>query len=72
MAKELFVTKYRWPIIIGCLLMTAVMGMQLRNLEIDASTMALLPATMPSRINTAKIEKIFETIFVFWQNILDS
>ena len=59
MAKELFVTKYRWPIIIGCLFITAVMGIQLRNLHIDADTMALFPSDMPSRINTAKIEKIF-------------
>jgi predicted RND superfamily exporter protein len=59
MAKELFVTKYRWPIIIGCLLITAVMGIQLRKLHIDADALALFPSDMPSRINTIKIEKIF-------------
>ncbi len=70
MAKEFFVTKYRWPLIIGCLLLAAVMGIQLRFIKIDADPMALLPATMRSRINTAKIEKIFgsnDMLFILFE-----
>jgi hydrophobe/amphiphile efflux-3 (HAE3) family protein len=59
MKFEELIIKYRWPIISGCLLITAVMGIQLRNLQIDADPMALFPSSMPSRVNTIKIEKIF-------------
>lgn len=59
MAKELFVIKYRWPIIIGCLLLAIAMGMQLLRLQIDADPINLFPPTMPSRANTNNMEKIF-------------
>ncbi|MBN1577120.1 MAG: RND family transporter [Chitinispirillaceae bacterium] len=59
MAKELFVIRYRWPIIIACLLLAGAMGSQLRNLEINADFLFMFSPEMPSRINTEKIEKIF-------------
>ncbi|MBN1130113.1 MAG: RND family transporter [Chitinispirillaceae bacterium] len=59
MAKELFVTKYRVAIIVGCVLLAAVMGIQLRNLHLDADPMALFPQDLHSRVNTVKIENIF-------------
>ena len=59
MKKELFVIRYRWPIIIGCVLVTALMGLQLRKMQLEIDSTALMPPTMSSRMNTAKIEKIF-------------
>jgi|WetSurMetagenome_2_1015567.scaffolds.fasta_scaffold00108_22 uncharacterized protein len=59
MRKEPFVIKYRWPIIIACVLLASVMGLQLKNMRIDADPIHLIPADMPSRANTARLEKIF-------------
>ncbi|MBN1466075.1 MMPL family transporter [candidate division KSB1 bacterium] len=59
MEKELFVTKYRWPVIIACLLIAGVMGFELRKMEIIADPLFMFPAKMSSRMNTEKIEQIF-------------
>lgn len=67
MKKEIFVIRYRWPVIIACLLLAGVMGVNLRNLKINADFMFMYNDTMPSRMNTEKIEKIFgsnDVIFI--------
>jgi uncharacterized protein len=59
MKSDIFVIKYRWPILIGCLLITIFMGIQLRNIKIDTDPQNLIPSTMSSRVDTKKIEDIF-------------
>jgi hydrophobe/amphiphile efflux-3 (HAE3) family protein len=59
MQKESFVIKYRWPIIIGCLIVTIFMAIQLRHIKIDTDPQNLVPSTMSSRMDTKKIEDIF-------------
>jgi hydrophobe/amphiphile efflux-3 (HAE3) family protein len=59
MKNESFVIKYRWPIILGILLITVVMGTQLKKIEIDTDPQNLIPSTMASRINTKQLEDIF-------------
>ncbi|MBN1559458.1 MMPL family transporter [candidate division KSB1 bacterium] len=76
MEKELFVTKYRWPVIIVCLLLAGVMGFQLRKMEIIADPLFMFPAKMPSRVNTDKIEHIFgsnNVLFILFEaeDVLD-
>jgi hydrophobe/amphiphile efflux-3 (HAE3) family protein len=76
MQKEIFVIRYRWPLIIACLLLTAVMGWQLRKLEINADFMFMFNSTMASRMNTEKIEKVFGSsdvlfILVEGRDVLD-
>jgi hydrophobe/amphiphile efflux-3 (HAE3) family protein len=59
MKNESFVIKYRWPIILGILLITVVMGTQLKKIKIDTDPQNLIPSTMASRINTKQLEDIF-------------
>jgi predicted RND superfamily exporter protein len=59
MKNDVFVIKYRWPILVGCLFVTVVMGIQLRNMKIDTDPQNLIPSTMSSRINTKQIEDVF-------------
>jgi uncharacterized protein len=59
MKNDVFVVKYRWPILVGCLLVTIFMGVHLRNLKIDTDPQNLIPSTMSSRMNTKQIEDIF-------------
>jgi uncharacterized protein len=59
MKNDVFVIKYRWPILAGLLLITIVMGIQLRKIKIDTDPQNLIPATMSSRMDTKKIEDIF-------------
>lgn len=70
MAKEFFVTKYRWPIIIICLVLAGVMGFQLRKMEITADFLFMFSKKMPSRVSTEKIEKIFgsnDMLFILFE-----
>ncbi len=53
------IAKYRWLIIILCLLIPLVIGWQLKNIRISTNLNELLPDTMSSRIDTKKIEAIF-------------
>lgn len=59
MQKESFVIKYRWLIIIGCLLVTIFMAIQLRHIKIDTDPQNLVPPTMSSRMDTKIIEDLF-------------
>jgi hydrophobe/amphiphile efflux-3 (HAE3) family protein len=59
MKKELFVIKYRWPILIGCIIVTALMGLELRKIQIEPNSAELMPPTMSSRMNTTRLEELF-------------
>ncbi len=59
MKNDALVITYRWPILAGLLLVTLVMGIQLRNIKIDSDPQNLIPSTMTSRIDTKHIEDIF-------------
>jgi predicted RND superfamily exporter protein len=71
MKNSQFVVKYRWFIISGFLLITVFFGLQIPKAQIDPDLENYIPATMPSRINTAKIEKLFgsdELILVLFES----
>lgn len=53
------IVKYRWWIISFFILLTIVLGLQIPKAEFDPDLDNYLPAKMPARINTYKIEKIF-------------
>ena len=53
------IVRFRWPIIIGFVIVTVVVGLQLRHVAIEPDLQELIPRTMPSRVNTEKIEEIF-------------
>jgi uncharacterized protein len=59
MKLENAIVKFRWPVLSLCLLATAFMGWQLRHMQIETDLEALLPDSMPSRVNTKKIEALF-------------
>jgi uncharacterized protein len=59
MTLENAIVKFRWPVLILCLLATVVMGWQLRKVQVESDLQTLLPETMPSRINTKQIEEQF-------------
>lgn len=59
MEKEHIIIKLRWVIIVGCILLAIIMGLQLFKIEIDPDPLSLLPADMKSRKNTSYIESIF-------------
>jgi uncharacterized protein len=59
MRQDSFVVKFRWPILIGCLLITLFMAFKLRTIKIDSDPENLIPSTMTSRIDTKKIEDLF-------------
>jgi hydrophobe/amphiphile efflux-3 (HAE3) family protein len=54
-----FIIKYRWFIIIFCLLMSAGFGFLIPKAETDPEIRNYVPATMLSRTETDKIEKEF-------------
>jgi len=53
------IVKFRWPVLILSVLVTAFMGWELSKVKIDSNMKNMMPATMISRINTDKIEAIF-------------
>ncbi|OPX24384.1 MAG: RND transporter [Candidatus Latescibacteria bacterium 4484_107] len=53
------IIKFRWPIIIGFIVVTAILAMQIPKAEIDADMKSQLPEDMVSRINTDKIDELF-------------
>ncbi|MBN2102523.1 RND family transporter [bacterium] len=50
---------YRWPIIVGFVLITIVLSIQIPRTEIDTDMKSQLPANMTSRLNTDKIDELF-------------
>jgi hypothetical protein len=54
-----WIIKLRWPIIIGFILLTALMAIQIPNAEIEPDLKEALPKHMKSKVNTDKIEEIF-------------
>ena len=53
------IIQFRWPIIIGFVAMTVILGLQLRFVEIDPDMKSQLPEDIVSRINTEKIDELF-------------
>ncbi|MCK5148108.1 RND family transporter [bacterium] len=53
------ILKYRWPIIIGFILISLIMGAQIRRAEIEPDMKASLPEDMASRLNNDKIDELF-------------
>ena len=54
-----WIIKFRWLIIIGFVLLTAIVGTQIPKAEIEADMSESLPSDMCSKINNDKIEEIF-------------
>jgi hydrophobe/amphiphile efflux-3 (HAE3) family protein len=54
-----WIIQYRWPIIILFFIITAGVGVQIRNVEIDTDMKDQLPKTMPSRLDTDRIDDLF-------------
>jgi uncharacterized protein len=59
MTNDVFVIKYRWPILVVCFLVTLAMALQLKKMRLDTDPQNLIPPTMSSRINTKQIENVF-------------
>lgn len=53
------IVRFRWPILIGFVIATALVGLQLRNVAVETDLQELIPDTMPSRADTERIEEIF-------------
>src|SRR3989339_397310 len=53
------IINFRWPIIIVFVLATLFMVWKMTNVKIDTDTMNILPDTMPSRVDSKKIENTF-------------
>jgi len=53
------ILKFRWPIIIGFILLSLAMGAQIRHAEIEPDVKASLPADMQSRLDNDKIDDLF-------------
>ena len=50
-----WIIKFRWPIIIGFVLLTAIIGAQIPKAEMQADISEDLPENMFSKINNNKI-----------------
>ncbi|HUU03377.1 MAG TPA: MMPL family transporter [Myxococcota bacterium] len=53
------VIRFRWPVIIVFLAVSALFGLQLKNAEVDPEVKNQLPPDMRARIHIDQIEKIF-------------
>jgi len=53
------IIQFRWPIILGFVAVTIILGLQLRFVEIDPDMKSQLPEDIVSRINTEKIDELF-------------
>lgn len=53
------VVRFRWPIIIIFVVISALVGLQLKNAEVDPEVKHQLPPDMRARIHIDQIEKIF-------------
>ncbi len=54
-----WIIKFRWVIIIGFILLTALMAIQMPNAKIEPDLKEALPKHMKSKVNTDRIEEIF-------------
>ena len=54
-----FAVKYRWPIIAAFFAITLFLGIQIPRLTVDSDPEHAMPANMPSRIATDKIDAVF-------------
>ncbi|NQT97749.1 MAG: RND family transporter [Candidatus Marinimicrobia bacterium] len=53
------IIRYRWPIIIGFIIITLIFGLQIPKARIQADFETYIPEDIPARFNTEKIEDIF-------------
>ncbi len=53
------IIRFRWPIIIGFIVISLAMGMQIKRASIETDMKKSLPDTMPSRMDTDKIDELF-------------
>jgi len=53
------IIRYRWPIIIGFIVITLIFGLQIPKAQIQADFETYIPEDIPARFNTEKIEDIF-------------
>ena len=53
------IIRFRWPVIIGFILISLLMGSQIKRAGIESDMKKSLPKTMQSRINTDKIDELF-------------
>ncbi len=53
------IIRYRWPIIIGFILITVFFAGQLPDAKIQPDLETYIPDTVPARLNTAALEEIF-------------
>jgi len=53
------IVQYRWPIIIGFVVITLGLCLQIPRTEIDTDMKSQLPKSMPSRLDTDKIDELF-------------
>jgi len=53
------IIRYRWPIIIGFIIITLIFGLQIPKARIQADFETYIPEDIPARLNTAAIEDIF-------------
>ncbi len=56
---EDIIIRYRWPIIIGFILVTLFFGWQVPRATIQSDFETYIPETVPARINTAALEDVF-------------
>ncbi|MDD4645528.1 MAG: MMPL family transporter [Bacteroidales bacterium] len=54
-----FIYRFRWPIVIISWLISIGFALAIPKIEIDPDVKALIPKSMPSKINTEKIEAVF-------------
>ena len=53
------IIRYRWPIIIGFIIITLIFGLQIPQAQIQPDFETYIPEDIPARVNTAAIEEIF-------------
>ncbi len=53
------IIRYRWPIIIGFILITLFFGLQIPKATIQSDFKTYIPESVPARVNTAALEEIF-------------
>lgn len=54
-----FIFRFRWPIVIISWIISIGFALAIPKIKIDPDVKALIPNTMPSKVNTDKIEAIF-------------
>ena len=59
MLIDKIITRYRWLVILLIILITGLMGIGIKNIEIETDLKNFIPDKMPSKVSTDRIEEIF-------------